>query len=138
MNCKPVILDGGIEPVYMTKEAACADLAIPRDVSIEPHSTVMVGLALAFEIENGSKLLLYPRSSLLVKYGIMAPTSVIDSDYRGREVHAILHNLTDHVVYLEKGTRVLQVECQPSYHCFDWQYIKNERTGGTGSTGEKS
>jgi deoxyuridine 5'-triphosphate nucleotidohydrolase len=97
----------------------------------------MIPLQIGFDIPNGYKIVMYPRSSLMIKYGIVQPTSVIDSDYSGMEVHVPLYNTSDKRVELPAGTRVAQIECVPVYDCLDWNHESAERTGGFGSTGSK-
>ena len=137
MYCKPIILGpNGKVPVYKTKQAACADVFLPEDVTIEPGKVACPGLQLGFDIPAGNKIVMYPRSSLLVKFGIIQPTSIIDADYSGMEVHAPLYNATDKPVTLKAGDRVAQIEVQPYTRVLDWNFESNERTGGLGSTGE--
>lgn len=135
--CKVIKLnDNALEPVYMTDGAACADVAIPCDITINPGQCAVVPLGLGFDIPLFFKIVMYPRSSLLTKYGIMQPTSIIDHDYSGKEVHAPLFNATNSVIVLQKGTRVAQIECVPVYDCTSWPRKLVERTGGFGSTGK--
>ena len=137
MYCKPIILGpNGKVPVYKTKQAACADVYLPEDVTIEPGKVACPGLQLGFDIPAGNKIVMYPRSSLLVKFGIIQPTSIIDADYSGMEVHAPLYNATDKPVTLKAGDRVAQIELQSYTRVLDWNFESNERTGGFGSTGE--
>ena len=137
MYCKPIILGpNGKVPVYKTKQAACADVYLPEDVTIEPGKVACPGLQLGFEIPAGDKIVMYPRSSLLVKFGIIQPTSIIDADYSGMEIHAPLYNATDKPVTLKAGDRVAQIELQEYSRVLDWNFESNERTGGFGSTGE--
>lgn len=137
MYCKPIILGpNGKVPVYKTKQAACADVYLPEDVTIEPGKVACPGLQLGFEIPAGNKIVMYPRSSLLVKFGIIQPTSIIDADYSGMEIHAPLYNATDKPVTLKAGDRVAQIELQEYLRVLDWNFESNERTGGFGSTGE--
>ena len=137
MYCKPIILGpNGKVPVYKTRQAACADVFLPEDVTIEPGKVACPGLQLGFDISAGNKIVMYPRSSLLVKFGIIQPTSIIDADYSGMEVHAPLYNATDKPVTLKAGDRVAQIEVQPYTRVLDWNFESNERTGGFGSTGE--
>lgn len=137
MYCKPIILGpNGKVPVYKTKQAACADVYLPEDVTIEPGKVACPGLQLGFEIPAGSKIVMYPRSSLLIKFGIMQPTSIIDADYSGMEVHVPLYNATDKPVTLKAGDRVAQIELQKYSRVLDWGFEPVERTGGFGSTGE--
>lgn len=137
MYCKPIILGpNGKKPVYKTKQAACADVFLPEDVTIEPGKVACPGLQLGFDIPAGYKIVIYPRSSLLVKFGIVQPTSIIDADYSGMEVHAPLHNTTDKPITLKAGDRVAQIEVQSYTRILDWDFEPAERTGGFGSTGE--
>ena len=137
MYCKPIILGpNGKVPVYKTKQAACADVFLPEDVTIEPGKVACPGLQLGFEIPAGSKIIMYPRSSLLVKFGIIQPTSIIDADYSGMEIHVPLYNATDKPVTLKARDRVAQIELQEYTRVLDWNFESNERTGGFGSTGE--
>ena len=137
MYCKPIILGpNGKVPVYKTKQAACADVYLPEDVTIEPGKVACPGLQLGFEIPAGNKIVMYPRSSLLTKFGLYQPTSVIDADYSGMEIHAPLYNVTDKPVTLKAGCRVAQIEVQGYIRVLDWNFESNERTGGFGSTGE--
>ena len=130
MYCKPIILGpNGKVPVYKTKQAACADVYLPEDVTIEPGKVACPGLQLGFEIPAGSKIVMYPRSSLLVKFGIIQPTSIIDADYSGMEIHAPLYNATDKPVTLKAGDRVAQIELQEYSRVLDWNFESNERTG---------
>ena len=79
---------------------------------------------------------MYPRSSLLVKRGLMQPVSIIDQDYSGQRVHAPVHNMTNEPVVLEKGERICQIMLEPTYDVINWGHEKNERDpkgfGGSG------
>ena len=137
MYCKPIILGpNGKVPVYKTKQAACADVYLPEDVTIEPGKVACPGLQLGFDIPADCKIIMYPRSSLLIKFGIMQPTSIIDADYSGMEIHVPLYNTTDKTVTLKAGDRVAQIELQKYSRVLDWNFESVERTGGFGSTGE--
>lgn len=123
-------------PAYQTAEAAAADVAVPTPVVIPPHETVKVDLLLSFGIKEGYQIMMFPRSSLLVKKGIMQPVSIIDSDYTGH-VHVPLHNLTNETVYLDKGERVAQIQVMPVYNCTSFEHLNKERgQEGFGTTGE--
>lgn len=137
MYCKPIILGPhGKVPVYKTKQAACADVFLPEDVTVEPNKVACPGLQLGFNIPAGNKIVMYPRSSLLVKFGIVQPTSIIDADYSGMEIHVPLYNTTDKPITLKAGDRVAQIELHEYERVLDWNFEDNERTGGFGSTGE--
>lgn len=124
----------GIRPVFKTKEAACADVATPVAITIPAHSAIKSDLFIGFEIPKGYKIVMYPRSSLLIKKCLIQPVSIIDSDYSGQHVHVPLFNPTDKDIVLEAGERVCQIECVPAYDCDDWAHENAERMGGFGST----
>lgn len=139
--CKPLVFtddkgNSGIKPKFMTKFAACADVAIPYDIKIEAGKIKKFDLLLGFDISAGFKIVMYPRSSLLIKHSLMSPTSIIDSDYSGQHVYWPVVNLSGDDVLLEAGTRVAQIEVQPCTEVDQWERDKTLRTGGFGSTGK--
>ena len=131
-------IDGnkGIPPVYATDGSACADVACPCDVKIPPHKSYLIDLLLQLDIPSGFKVIMYPRSSLMIKKGLMSPTSIIDPDYKDN-IHVPLFNMTDSPVIIKKGERIAQIESVPRYHTVDWFQNNAKRYGGFGSTGER-
>lgn len=127
----------GFVPEYATSGVAAADIRLPEDVEIPPRSTVVVPLRIGFDIPDGWCVKMYPRSSLLPKYGIISPVSIIDRDYSSQEVHAILHNTLDTPKCLQRGDRVLQVMLEKVQEVSEWTRSEKVREGGLGSTGEK-
>ena len=130
----------------MTKGAACADMFLPADVTIPPMDTskslkdniIKIPLGVAFDIPSGFKIVMYPRSSLLIKRGLIQPVSIIDEDYHGN-VHAPLVNITNEPIELKAGERLVQIELQlvmPKGIC-DWDTVESERDqNGFGGTGK--
>jgi dUTP pyrophosphatase len=130
---------GGIAPKKCSPNAACFDLALPEDVYILGHTTMSVDLKIGFEPkDNFHFILMYPRSSLLVRHGIIMPVSVIDADYRG-PVHAIMYNTDAAVVRLKAGTRVAQInlckEVHTKFELVDELHETIRGENGIGSTG---
>ena len=133
-------------PCFMTKGAACADMFLPADITIPPmdiskslkDNIVKVPLDVSFDIPSGFKIVMYPRSSLLIKRGLIQPVSIIDEDYHGN-VHAPLVNITNEPIELKAGERLVQIELQlamPKGIC-DWDAVKSERDqNGFGGTGK--
>ena len=133
-------------PCFMTKGAACADMFLPADVTIPPmdinkslkDNIVKVPLDVSFDIPSGFKIVMYPRSSLLIKRGLIQPVSIIDEDYHGN-VHAPLVNITNEPIELKAGERLVQIELQlatPKGIC-DWDAVESERDqNGFGGTGK--
>ena len=135
INCV-CILHGGIMPVYKTKGAACADVAVPERVIIRAGECVKIDLKISFVCKPNTHIKMYPRSSLMIKKCLLMPTSIIDEDYRGN-VHVPLYNFGMFDVVLEKGERVAQIECVPTFKCVTWNFEDNPRSsdgfGGTGA-----
>lgn len=126
----------GIMPVYSTEDAACADVALPKQLVIPNHTAVKEDLLIGFRIPKGYKIVMYPRSSLLIKKNLIQPTSIIDADYSGMHIHVPLFNPTDEDIVLERGERVAQIECVPRYDSVSWLRRDTKREGGFGSTGK--
>lgn len=127
----------GIPPVYQTKLAACADVAMPKRIIVPPLSTAKIDLLIGFSIPDNMKIIMYPRSSLLIKKRVIQPVSIIDADYSGQHVHIPLYNPTNSSIIFEGGERVAQIECVPRYDVASWNRKEEERIGGFGSTGVK-
>lgn len=127
----------GAVPVFKTKGAACADVVMPERFVIEPHSRFCIPLRIGFDIPEGYKIVMYPRSSLLIKHGLLCPTSIIDSDYKG-EIHFVGYNTSSYYIPLENGQRVAQIELQPAMpHISDWEVAYEDRdNAGIGGTGD--
>lgn len=102
-------------PVRATAGSFGYDLATLEECTIAPGETTIVktGMKLAADLpcleEEGVAMLILPRSSLSLKYGLILPNSpgLIDADYGG-EIGIIVHNLKNEPVTLEAGTRIAQ------------------------------
>lgn len=133
-----------VMPSYGSEFAAGADLyaCIEGEVTVAPHTTVMIPTGLALELPVGYAGFIYARSGLASKRNL-APANkvgVVDCDYRG-EVKVALHNHGETPQTVAVGERVAQLVVAP--------YITAEFTeadelsdtvrgaGGFGSTGVK-
>ena len=133
-----------ILPTYGSEYAAGADLYACTDgeVTVEPHTTVMIPTGIALELPVGYAGFIYARSGLASKRSL-APANkggVGDCDYRG-EVKVALHNHGEAAQTVAAGERIAQLVVAP--------YITAEFTeadelsdtvrgaGGFGSTGRK-
>lgn len=151
-------------PFYATEQSACFDIysnfygidkikyydrfnleryadVVDCTVSIEPRARAMIPTNMIFDINDGCKVLIYPRSGLSLKSGLMLANcvGVIDSDYID-PVYILLFNASDSVVSIGEE-RVAQGEVIPSYRSsIDLIYsninIKSSRKGGFGHTGK--
>ena len=135
---------GAIVPTYGSEYAAGADLyaCVDREISIKPHTTVVVPTGIAIELPQGFAGLIYARSGLATKKGL-APANkvgVVDCDYRG-EVKVALHNHSEDVQTVAAGERIAQLVITPYITA---QFVECETLsetvrgeGGFGSTGTK-
>ena len=91
------------------------DLATIQDERIAPRETRILpcGFQLARDLplgaDRGLAMLVLPRSSLSLTFGLILPNSpgLIDADYSG-PLGIIVHNLRDEAVTLAAGTRIAQ------------------------------
>ncbi|MBD5631648.1 MAG: dUTP diphosphatase [Clostridia bacterium] len=131
-------------PVYGSEYAAGADLyaCIDAEITVAPHTTVLVPTGLALELPLGYAGLIYARSGLATKKGL-APANkvgVVDCDYRG-EVKVALHNHSDIPQTVAVGERVAQLVITPYITA---EFVETDGLsktvrgeGGFGSTGSK-
>ena len=135
--------ENAIIPTYGSPFSAGADLySAMDDVTIAPHTTILIKTGIALELPIGFVGLIYARSGLASKRGL-APANkvgVIDCDYRG-EVMVALHNHSEVAQYIAKGERIAQLVITP-YVVADFEEtdelsetVRGE--GGFGSTGTK-
>ena len=132
-----------IIPTYGSPYSAGADLySAMDDITIQPHTTVLVKTGIALEIPVGFAGLIYARSGLASKRGL-APANkvgVVDCDYRG-EIMVALHNHSEVEQVVSSGERIAQLVITP-YIVADFEEsdelsetVRGE--GGFGSTGTK-
>ena len=131
-------------PACGTPFAAGADLRAVSDgpITIRPNETVLVHTGLAMEIPEGLVGLVYARSGLASKRGLVPANcvGVIDSDYRG-EIMVALHNHSEKTQTIESGERIAQLVIAPYISA---EFIEADSLsetdrgqGGFGSTGTK-
>lgn len=130
-------------PTYGSENAAGADLyaCLDAPVTIEPGCTAFIPTGLSMELPVGFAGLIYARSGLSTKRGL-APANkvgVIDSDYRGEFIVALL-NHGQEARTVEDGERIAQLVIAPVFTpgFTEAQALSNtERgSGGFGSTGK--
>lgn len=136
--------DKATVPSYGSPYAAGADLyaCTDGDVTIAPHSTVMIPTGFAMELPEGYAGFIYARSGLASKKGL-APANkvgVVDCDYRG-EVKVALHNHGEKPQTIAAGERIAQLVVAPYITAVFEEADELSETvrgeGGFGSTGRK-
>ena len=129
-----------ILPTRGTSKSAGYDLASPIDVVIEPHSSALIWTNIKAYMAEDEVLKLYVRSSVGIKKGLMLKnvTGIVDSDYYSNtgNIGLALYNTTDEAVVIEKGERLVQGIFMKYLTVDNDTFLKNERTGGIGSSGK--
>jgi len=130
-------------PERGAKTSAGYDLASAEDVLIKPKEIVLIKTGLKVSIPKDEVLLVFPRSSLAMKRGLMMSNGVgvVDADYYNNpnnEGHLMipLYNFTDKEVLVKKGERVSQGIFVKYGITVDDEANGTKRTGGFGSSGK--
>jgi dUTP pyrophosphatase len=131
-------------PTRGSEQAAGWDLYSNNEqsVSIEAHSTAMIGTGLSIAVPEGYFGAVYARSGLAAKQGLRPANcvGVIDSDYRG-EIIVALHNDTNEIKIVNPDERIAQLVVMQYLSVeFDEKEVLDETQRGNkgfGSTGTK-
>jgi dUTP pyrophosphatase len=102
-------------PARATTGSFGYDLATAQEETLGPRETraLPCGFQLAadlpYDARGGLAMLILPRSSLALKFGLILPNSpgLVDADYAG-PIGILVHNLRDEPVTLQAGTRIAQ------------------------------
>jgi dUTP pyrophosphatase len=132
-------------PARATSGSFGYDLATVGEERIGSRETRLVpcGFQLAHDLPHdetgGLAMLVMPRSSLPIKWGLMMPNSIglVDADYSG-PLKVLVHNLTDRPVVVPPDTRIAQAVFVRVVHPLldEVSEIDESRDrGGFGSTG---
>ena len=122
-------------PERQTKASAGYDFYVVEDVEIPAYGTVMLPTNVKAYMQEDEVLMLYARSSLAIKRGLILQntTGIIDSDFFPNEIKVALRNTTDKPVKLLKNERCAQ-GIFLKYLVSDNGNLDNTRDGGIGST----
>ena len=122
-------------PERQTKASAGYDFYVIEDVEIPAYGTVMLPTNVKAYMKDDEVLMLYARSSLAIKRGLILQntTGIIDSDFFPHEIKVALRNTTDQPVKLLKNERCAQ-GIFLKYLVSDNGNLDNTRDGGIGST----
>lgn len=95
-------------PTRGSQFAAGLDLYSIENVHIKAHARMIVRTGLSVAIPHGFYGRIAPRSGLAVRHGLDVLAGVIDSDYRG-EIMCALVNHGDEPIEIAAETRVAQL-----------------------------
>ncbi|MCD4827418.1 MAG: dUTP diphosphatase [Acholeplasmataceae bacterium] len=131
-------------PRRATAHSAGYDLASVEDVIIKPGEIKMVPTGLKALIPFNEVLLIYPRSSLGLKKGLMMSNGVgvIDADYYNNEhneghIMIPLYNFSNKDASIKSGERVAQGVFVNFQKTIDDDPNHEQRLGGFGSSDKK-
>lgn len=125
-------------PSRGSARAAGLDLCAIERVTLAPGGRAAVRTGLAVAIHEGFYGRVAPRSGLAVRHGIDVLAGVIDSDYRGEILCALVNHGTE-AFEIEPGARVAQLVVEaiatPEPAWADDLEETERGAGGFGSTG---
>lgn len=105
------LTDTAILPTRGSEMAAGLDLYADEAVLIPPGSRALVSTGIAVALDPGTAGLIWPRSGLAVRSGLVVDSDVVDADYRG-EVKVLLFNHSGELVTIQAGERIAQLLIQ--------------------------
>lgn len=122
-------------PRRATKHSAGYDFCAAMPVEIKPGEKRVIPTNTAVEMDEDDVLLLFPRSSYGIKFGLEFANSVgvIDADYRD-EILVCYRNTGDEPFFIKRGDRIAQGVFVKFFKTDD-DSASGERHGGVGSTG---
>ncbi len=120
-------------PVRGSTFSSGLDIASIENVVIPPGASATIKTGLAFEISRGKTGFIWPRSKLGAKLQIQVLAGVIDSDYRGEVMVALLNSgKQDFEVF--KGDKIAQLLIQdtPRYNPIEVEELSETDRGKKG------
>lgn len=126
-------------PVRATKFSAGHDIKIPFTKSLAPNDTLKIPTGIRCKMNEDYVMLVFPRSSLGIKKGIVILNTVpvIDSDYYNADneghIFICIKNTSDKLLVLNKNDAITQAVFV-SFGVADDNKVTRERCGGIGST----
>ncbi|WP_025725478.1 dUTP diphosphatase [Acholeplasma granularum] len=129
-------------PKRATKYSAGYDIESAIEISINPGEIKKIDTGIKVFMDKDEVLMIYPRSSLGIKKGLITSNAVgiIDRDYYNNpdnEGHIMipLYNFSKEIVHIKKGERIAQGIFQ-KYLITEDDDANSERIGGFGSSGK--
>jgi len=125
-------------PEYAHPGDAGLDLFSYNDYTIKPGERALISTGLLIELPEGYVSLIWDKSGIAIKKGVITLGGVIEHTYRG-EYGVILFNTSKEVYEIKKGDKVAQLLIQPvtTVEIEEVDELSNTSRGdgGFGSTG---
>lgn len=130
-------------PTRATSKSSGYDFYLPIDVTLYPNEKVLVFSDIKAYMQDDEELLLFPRSSIAIKKGVVITNTIgkVDADYYSNPsndggIGIALWNTSENRVTLKAGERV----CQGTFYKYltvdNDKPLSDLRSGGIGSSGE--
>ena len=122
-------------PRRATKYSAGYDFYAAISAEIKPGEKYVIPTNTAVEMDEDDVLLIFPRSSYSIKFGLELVNSVgvIDADYKD-QIFICYRNTGDEPFFIKRGDRIAQ-GVFVKFLKTDDDKADGERHGGVGSTG---
>lgn len=128
-------------PARADSGSAGYDFYSPANFVIKPHEKVFLWSNVKCKLAQDEVLMIYPRSSLAMKKGLVlgTVTGVIDASYYNNEdnegnIGLPLYNMSDEEIVIRLGDRIAQ-GVAIKYIVAEDDATKGKRKGGFGSSG---
>lgn len=128
-------------PKRSTAYSAGHDISTPFNIKLSPHQSITIPTGLRCEMDEDYVMLIFPRSSLGIKKGMMIANTVpvVDADYAYADneghIFICIKNNGGDMLELKTGDKIVQAVFVP-FGVADEEEVTAERTGGIGSTGK--
>lgn len=122
-------------PRRATKYSAGYDIHSAVSAEIKPGEKYVIPTNTAVEMDEDDVLLIFPRSSYAIKFGLELVNSVgvIDADYKD-QIFICYRNTGNEPFFIKRGDRIAQ-GVFVKFLKTDDDNASGERDGGVGSTG---
>ena len=138
LKVKKLKPNGRIDPPAKKGDAG-HDVYATTTVELKPGERYAMPLNIAIEFPEGYVCIVSDKSGIASKYGLHSIGAIVDNCYRG-EIHCILVNSSNDLVYVNKGQKIAQLIFYQCFTTSEIQYVNelsetSRNTGKFGSTG---
>ena len=118
------------------------DLRTAEDIELSQFAFSLISLGISVEIPEGYEMLIAPRGSTYLKFGVLQTNSVgvVDNSYKANTDIIKFPALAMRDTFIPAGSRICQfrlVRNQEPIEFIEVDTLDNEERGGFGSTGHE-